>query len=85
MNKAVYKGGIKLKTDLKTFIKRNKPKVGDILNFKVSPLANINHAAMINRVTNDKIYYKGHTDGVWDKPVSQYLDKNKLGQYMFYI
>lgn len=85
-NMAVYKGGIKLKTNLKTFIKRNKPKVGDILNFKVSPYAQINHAAMINKVTNDKIYYTGHTEKAWDKPVSKYLNENKLGAiYVLHI
>ena len=83
---AVCKGEIKRKTDLKTFIKKYKPQAGDVLNFRRSPYAQINHAAMINKVTNDKIYYTGHTDGVWDKPVSKYLDKNKLGAiYILHI
>ena len=55
--------------EIEVAIANNLIQAGDLLYFKAGTA--LHHSVIITKVTNNMIYYAGHTDSCFDKPLNE--------------
>lgn len=62
--------------EIEAAIANNLIQAGDLLYFKAGTA--LHHSVIITQVTNNMIYYAGHTDSYFDKPLNEGMETDSV-------